>query len=135
MHEKKEIEISVDRKSSRNWKSPLQWIWNDDLDCFTNFKEFLVTGYVNWCPIHYFKSYKSMNLLKHSWRKRNWNKSWSKIYQEVKTQLQWIWNDDINCFTSLNKFLVTRYVNSMSNTLFKVFKINESIKTFMKEKK
>jgi hypothetical protein len=53
----------------------------------------------------------------------------------VKTQLQWIWNDDINCFTSLNKFLVTRYVNSMPNTLFKVFKINESIKTFMKEKK
>ena len=52
-----------------------------------------------------------------------------------ETQIQWIWNDDINCFTSLNKFLVTRYVNSMSNTLFKVFKINEPIKTLMKEKK
>jgi hypothetical protein len=71
MLEGKEIEISVDRKSSRNWKSPLQWIWNDD----------------------------------------------------------------INCFTSLNKFIITRYVNSMFNTLFKVFEINESIKTFMKEKK
>jgi hypothetical protein len=25
MHEGKEIEIRVDRKSSRNWKKPLQW--------------------------------------------------------------------------------------------------------------
>jgi hypothetical protein len=71
MLEGKEIEIMVDRKSARNWKSPLQWIGNKDSDCFT----------------------------------------------------------------SLNKFLVTRYVHSMSNTLFKVFKINESIKTLMKEKK
>ena len=71
MLEGKEIEIMVDRKSSRNWKSLLQWIWNDDSDCFT----------------------------------------------------------------SLNKFPVTRYVESMSITLFKVFKINESIKTLMKEKK
>ena len=52
-----------------------------------------------------------------------------------KSQLQWIWNDDINCFTSLNKYLVRWYVNSMSNTLFKVFKINESMKTCMKENK
>jgi hypothetical protein len=52
MHEGKEIEIRVDRKSSRNWKSPLQWIWNDDSDCFTNSKSFLLTGYVNGCPIH-----------------------------------------------------------------------------------
>jgi hypothetical protein len=65
MHEGKEIEIRVDRKSSRNWKSPLQWIWNDDSDCFTNSKGFLVTGYVNGCPIHYFKSLKSINLLRH----------------------------------------------------------------------
>jgi hypothetical protein len=67
----KEIEISVDRNSSRNWKSPLQWIWNEDSDNFTYSKE----------------------------------------------------------------FPVTRYVNLMSNTLFKVFKINESIKTCMKKKK
>ena len=73
MHEEKEIEIRVDRKSSRNWKLLLQWIWNDDSDCFTNFKGFPVTGFVNRCPIHYFKSLKSMNLLRHSWRKRNRN--------------------------------------------------------------
>jgi hypothetical protein len=41
----------------------------------------------------------------------------------------------INYFKSLNKFLVKRYVNSMSYTLFQVFKINESIKTFMKKNK
>jgi hypothetical protein len=62
----KEIEIMVDRKFSKNWKSPLQWIWNEDSDCFTNFKEFPVTGYVNRRPIHYFKSLKSMNLLRHA---------------------------------------------------------------------
>jgi hypothetical protein len=76
MHEGKEIEIRVDRKYSRNWKSPLQWIWNDDSDCFTNFKSFPVTGYVNQCPIHYFKSLKSMNLFRHAWRKRKRNKGW-----------------------------------------------------------
>ena len=74
MHEGKEIEIRVDRKSSRSWKSQLQWIWNDDSDCFTNVKGFPVTGYVNRCPIHNFKSLKSMNLLRHGWRKRNGNK-------------------------------------------------------------
>ena len=74
MHERKEIEIRVDRKSSINWKSPLQWIWNDDSDCFTNFKEFPFTGYVNWCPLQYFKSLKSMNLFRHAWKKRNRNK-------------------------------------------------------------
>jgi hypothetical protein len=74
MHERKEIEIRVDRKSSINWKSPLQWIWNDDSDCFTSLNSFLVTGYVNGCPIHYFKALKSMNLLRHTWRKRNRNK-------------------------------------------------------------
>jgi hypothetical protein len=76
MHEGKEIKIRVDRKSSRNWKSPLQWIWNDDSDCFTNFKGFSVTGYINRCPIHYFKSLKSMNILRHAWRKINRNKGW-----------------------------------------------------------
>ena len=50
-----------------------------------------------------------------------------KKFSRKETQLKWIWNDDINCFTSLNKFIVTRYVNSMSNTLFKVLKINELI--------
>jgi hypothetical protein len=35
-------------------------------DCITNSKGFLVTGYVNGCPIHYFKSLKSMNLLRHA---------------------------------------------------------------------
>ncbi len=74
MHEGKEIKIRVNRKSSRNWKSPLQLILNDDSDCFTNFKGFSVTGYVNRCPKHYFKSLKSMNLLRHAWRKRNSNK-------------------------------------------------------------
>ena len=64
-----EIEIRVDKKSSRNWKSTLKWIWNDDSDGFTNFKGFIVTGYVYRCPIHSFKSLKSMNLLRHSWRK------------------------------------------------------------------
>jgi hypothetical protein len=43
MHEGKEIEIRVDRKSPRNVKSPLQWIWNDDSDCFTSLNKFLVT--------------------------------------------------------------------------------------------
>ncbi len=76
MHEGKEIEIRVDRKSPRNWKPPLQWIWNDDSDCFTNFNGFLVTGYVDRCPIHYFKSLKSTNILTHAWRKRNRNKVW-----------------------------------------------------------
>jgi hypothetical protein len=76
MHEGKEIGIRVDRKSSRIWKSPLQWIWNDDSDCFTNSKGFLVTGYVNGCSIHYFKSLKSINLLRNGWRKRNRNKGW-----------------------------------------------------------
>jgi hypothetical protein len=76
MHERKEIEIRVDIKSSINWKSPLQWIWNDDSDCFTSLNSFLVAGYVNGCPIHYFKSLKSMNLLRHTWRKRNRNKGW-----------------------------------------------------------
>jgi hypothetical protein len=74
MHEGKQIEIRVGRKSSRNWKSQLQWIWIDVSDCFTNFNGFPVTGYVNRCPIHYFKSLKSMNLLKHAWRKINRNK-------------------------------------------------------------
>jgi hypothetical protein len=52
---------------------PLQWIWNDDSDCFTSLNVFLVTGYVNRCPIHYFKSLKLMNLLGHAWKKRNRN--------------------------------------------------------------
>jgi hypothetical protein len=67
MHEEKEKEIRVDRKYSRNWKSLLQWIWNDNSDGFTNFKSFPVTGYVNRCPTHYFKSLKSMNLFRHAW--------------------------------------------------------------------
>jgi hypothetical protein len=76
MHEGKEIEIRVDRKSFRNGKSQLLLIWNNDSDCFTSLNKFLVTGYVNGCPIHYFKFLKSMNLLRHAWRKRNRNKGW-----------------------------------------------------------
>jgi hypothetical protein len=67
------------KKRNRNtikWKSPLQWILNDDSDCFTSLNSFLVTGYVNGCPIHYFKFLKSMNILRHTWSKRNRNKGW-----------------------------------------------------------
>ncbi len=78
MHKRKEIEIRVERNTSGNWKSQLQWIWNYDSDCFTNVKGFLVTGYVNRRPIHYFKSLKSMNLLRHACRKNNRNKGWKK---------------------------------------------------------
>ena len=80
MHEGKEIEIRVERNTSSYWKSQIQWIWNDDSDCFTNFKGFPVTGLVNRCPIHYFKPLKSMNLLRHAWRKRNRNKGWKKYF-------------------------------------------------------
>jgi hypothetical protein len=76
MHEGKEIEIRVERKLSRNLKSPLQWIWNEDSDWFTNFKGFPVTGDVNRCPKHYFKSLKSMNQLRNAWRKKDRNKGW-----------------------------------------------------------
>jgi hypothetical protein len=84
MHDGKEIKIRVERNTSSYWKSQLQWIWNDDSDCFTNFKGFPVTGYANRCPKHYFKSLKSINLLRHAWRKRNGNKGWKKIIQELK---------------------------------------------------
>jgi hypothetical protein len=47
-----------------------RWIWIDDSDV----KGFPVTGYINRCPIYYFKCLKSINLLRHSWRKRNINK-------------------------------------------------------------
>jgi hypothetical protein len=76
MHEGKEIEIRVERNTSSYWNSQIQWIWNDDSDFFTNFKSFPVTGYANRCAIHYFKSLKSMNLLRHAWRKINRNKGW-----------------------------------------------------------
>jgi hypothetical protein len=56
MHEGKEIEIRDEWNASRNCKSQLQWIWNNDSDCSTNFKGFSVTEYVNRCPKHYFKS-------------------------------------------------------------------------------
>jgi hypothetical protein len=82
MHDGKEIKIRVERNTSSYWKSQLQWIWNDDSDCFTNFKGFPVTGYVNRCPIHYFKSLKSMNLL--TMHEGNSNKGWKKYFQELK---------------------------------------------------
>jgi hypothetical protein len=41
MHEGKEIEIRFDRKSSRNWKSPLQRIWNDDSYCLSDCRKVL----------------------------------------------------------------------------------------------
>jgi hypothetical protein len=49
-------ELPKKTSQTSSLKSPLQWIWNDDSDFFTNFKGFPVTGYVNQCPIHYFKS-------------------------------------------------------------------------------
>jgi hypothetical protein len=135
MHERKEIEIRVQKHTSRNWKSQLQWIWNDDSDCFTNFKGFPVTGYANRCAIHYFKSLKLMDFLRHAWRKRNSNKDWKKYFQELKiiTSMNLKWRFWL--FYKFQGFPCHRICKSMSNTLFQFFKINESIKTCMTEKK
>jgi hypothetical protein len=135
MHERKAIEIRVDRISSRNWKSPLPWIWNEDSDCFTNFKGFPVTGDVNRFSKHYFKALKSMKLLRHAWTKRNRNKGWKKYFQELKitTSIYLKWRFWL--FYKFQGFPCYRICLSMCNTLFQVFKINESIKTCMKENK
>ena len=79
MHEGKEIEIRVDRKSFRNWKSPLQWIWNDDSDCFTSLNSFLVTEIsesMSNTLFQFIKINESIHIHKHSRKKRNRNKGW-----------------------------------------------------------